>query len=283
MTAPFVGTESLAAGILTPYALRSKHVAIYPDVYIPRGAELTAPTRARAAWLWSRRRGIVAGRSAAALHGAKWVSEQLPAILVSDNRRPPNGIRTWSDSIAESDATVVDGVTVTSPARTAFDIACRYPTETAVAAIDALARAASLTTDAILAVADRHRGRRGIRDARATLNLIDAGAESPRETWLRLLLVAQGFPRPTTQIPVYDEFGVLIARFDLGWESLKIAVDYDGDHHRTTRTQFYRDIRRAETVANLGWTLIRITANDLEGEILHRVHTAFARRTQPRT
>jgi very-short-patch-repair endonuclease len=64
----------------------------------------------------------------------------------------------------------------------------------------------------------------------------------------------------------------------MGWEHLKIAVDYDGDHHRTARGQFYRDIRRAETVANLGWTLIRITANDLEGEILHRVGTAFARR-----
>jgi hypothetical protein len=130
-----------------------------------------------------------------------------------------------------------------------------------------------------LAAAERHPGRRGIRRARATLSLVDPGAESPRESWLRLLLVSQGFPRPTTQIPVYDEFGLLVARFDMGWEELKIAVDYDGDHHRINRDRYYRDIRRAETVANLGWTLIRITADDMEGSILHRVRIALARRT----
>jgi hypothetical protein len=217
--------------------------------------------------------------SAAALHGSKWVAAEQAAVLISNNRRPPKGIRTWSDSVNDDEVTVIKGVTVTSPARTALDIACRYPGDSAVTAIDALARATRLTTAAVLAAAERHPGRRGIRRARATLSLVDPGAESPRESWLRLLLVSQGFPRPTTQIPVYDEFGLLVARFDMGWEELKIAVDYDGDHHRINRDRYYRDIRRAETVANLGWTLIRITADDMEGSILHRVRIALARRT----
>jgi hypothetical protein len=57
----------------------------------------------------------------------------------------------------------------------------------------------------------RYRGRRGIERARTTLNLVDAGAQSPKETGLRLVLVRAGLPRPQTQIPVNDDFGDAIA------------------------------------------------------------------------
>src|SRR5262245_3034403 len=123
----FIGSEALAAGRLTPYALRSKHVAIHPDVYIPNGTEVTAITRAKAAWLWTRREGVVAGQSAAALHGAKWVDAPRPAEVLWPNRRAPTGIRAWSDTIADDEVEVIDGILVTTPARTALDLACRYP------------------------------------------------------------------------------------------------------------------------------------------------------------
>ena len=55
-----------------------------------------------------------------------------------------------------------------------------------------------------------------------------AGAQSPKETWLRLVLIQAGLPRPQTQIPVYDEFGEVIAYLDMGWEDVKVAVEYDG-------------------------------------------------------
>jgi hypothetical protein len=133
---------------------------------------------------------------------------------------------------------------VTNPARTALDIASRQPPDRAVPAIDALARATRLKMADLELLADRYRGRNGIRRARATLQLVDAGAESPRETWLRLLIVRAGLPRPHTQIPVLDEYHQLIARVDMGWEDWKIAVEYDGDHHWTGRRQMARDIRR---------------------------------------
>ena len=91
----------------------------------------------------------------------------------------------------------------------------------AVAAIDALARKTRLETADVELLADRHNGRRGIRRARAVLDLVDPGAESPQETWPRLVVIRNGFPRPQTQIPLYGEFGVLVAVFDLGWEDMK--------------------------------------------------------------
>lgn len=278
MKVPFIGIEALAEGSLTPYALRTKFVKLYPDVYVSREIDLTATVRAEAAWLWSRRNGVLAGRSAAALHGTKWVDARLPAEIIHSNRRPPAGIRAWSDAVAEDETDIVNGITVTTPARTALDIASRYPLDAAVAAIDALARRTRLKMADVDLVAERYKGRRGIRRARKVLDLVDPGAESPRETWLRLLLIRGGFPPPTTQIPVYDKYGVLVAVLDMGWEDIKVAAEYDGDQHRTDRRRFNNDIRRAEAVNELGWINIRVTVEDTEGGILHRVATAFARR-----
>ena len=279
MPEPFIGSERTATGALTPYALRSKFVAIYPDIYVSPAADVTAVVRARAAWLWSRRRGIVAGQSAAALHRAKWVDNRRPAELLWPNRHPPKGIHTWSDQWADDEIDVIDGIRTTTPARTALDLACRYPLDRAVAAIDALARATQLKIADVDLLADRYKGRRGIRRAGTALDLVDPGAESPRETWLRLLVIRHGFPRPQTQIPVYDQFGVLVAVFDLGWEDLRIAMDYEGAHHWMSRARINHDIRKAEAVAELGWIDLRVTADDSEGGIVRRLSAAWRRRT----
>jgi very-short-patch-repair endonuclease len=275
---PFIGSEAVRSGALTAYRLRSRCIAIHPDVYVPTGTDLTATTRARAAWLWSRRRGIVAGHSASALHGAKWVDHQAPAQLLYEHRRPPAGIRTWSDQIAEDELQLVSGVPTTTPARTAFDIACRNSVGNAVAAVDALARATLFNVADAQVLANRYKGHRNVRRARRALTLIDAGAESPRETWLRLLLIDASYPRPQTQIPVYGEYGELVALLDLGWEDVKIALEYEGDHHRTDRRQFHRDIARYEALPDLGWITVRVTAEDMPGGILRRVAAAWSRR-----
>lgn len=275
---PFIGSEALAARTLTSHALRTKFVAVYPDVYLSRNVQMTAVGRAHAAWLWSRRRGLIAGRSAAALHGAKWVDGRLPAQLLWTNRHSPPGVETWSDSVPDDEVTSIDGLPVTTPARTALDIACREPLGPAVAAIDALARATRFAMADATALAQRHRGKRGIRKAGGVFALVDPGAESPRETWLRLIIVKAGFPQPPTQISVFNEYRAIVAVLDMGWENLKIGVEYDGDHHRMTRRQINNDIRRAENINRLGWIHIRVTVEDTEGGILRRVREAFAHR-----
>ncbi|OBH57243.1 hypothetical protein [Mycobacterium sp. E2479] len=280
MREPFIGSEALATGALNRHRLRSRFVALHPDVYVAPGTELTATSRARAAWLWSRRRGIVAGRSASALHGARWVDHRAPAQLVYQHRRPPPGINTWSDSLAHNEVRVISGVPVTSAARTAFDIACRNPIGKAVAALDALARATKLDITEAELLTKRYKGHRNVRRARRALTMVDAGAESPQETWLRLLLIDAGYPRPRTQIPVYGDYGELFAVLDMGWEDIKVAVEYDGDHHRSDRRQFNRDIARFEALTTeLGWIVVRVTTEDVPGGILRRVAAAWARRT----
>jgi very-short-patch-repair endonuclease len=212
------------------------------------------------------------------LHGSKWVDPGSPAELLYGNRHRPAGIRTYADRLAEDEVMEINRMRVTTPARTALDLACRNPRARAVAAIDALANATDLKVADVELLCQRYRGRRGVTRVPAALDLVDAGAESPRETWLRLLLLRAGFPRPRTQIPVYDEFNQLIARLDMGWEDAMIAAEYDGDHHRTNRRQFNRDIARTEALITMGWILVRVTSVDTPAVIIRRLESAFARR-----
>ncbi len=169
-------------------------------------------------------------------------------------------------------------MSVTTPARTAFDLACRNPVGKAVAALDALARATRLKVADAELIAERHKGHRNIRRARRALELVDAGAQSPRETWLRLTVIGAGYPPPQTQIPVYGEHGELVAVVDLGWEDVRIALEYEGDHHRLDRRQFRRDIARFEALQDLGWMTIRVTSEDTQGGVLARLADAWRRR-----
>ena len=163
--------------------------------------------RATAGWLWSGRRGIVAGFSAAALHGSKWVEVNRAVELVHHNRHRLPGIQIRGDRLEYDEIEVVDDIPVTSPARTALDLGCWYPTMTAVAAIDALARATDVKAADIEVLTQRYPGRRGIARARRAVGFFDAGAESPKESWLRVVLMKAGLPRPQTQIPVRGGFG----------------------------------------------------------------------------
>jgi hypothetical protein len=278
MTEPFVGSEALAERSVTRHELRRRYVALHQDVYVPRGAELTPVMRAKACWLRSQRRGVLAGFSASALHGARWIDPDQPAAIIDTNRRPVPGVQVWEERIETDEIAVVGEMRVTTPARTALDLARRYPTGIAVAAVDALAQAVELKLADIELLVERYQGRRGMKAARTTLELVDGGAQSPKETWLRLLLMGAGFPRPQTQIAVRNEWGWAEAYLDMGWEDIKVAVEYDGDQHRSSRAQYVKDIRRLEMLERKGWIVVRVIAEDRPEDIIRRVAHARARR-----
>lgn len=278
MDSPFIGSEALAAGKLTRHQLRTRFAAIHQDVYLPVDTDLTPVLRARACWLRSRRRGVLVGFSAAAVHGTKWIGSRRPAEIADTNRRRVPNVIARAGVPDASDICERAGMRVTTSVRTALDLLCWYPPDTAIPAVDALARATRLKVPDIEALAEFHQGRRGIRRARAALGLVDPGAESPRETWLRLLIIRAGMPRPQTQIAVRNEYGVVIAEVDMGWEEPKIAIEYEGDHHRTDRRQFNRDIHRMDEMIELGWIVIRVTVEDTPASIVHRVSKALAQR-----
>lgn len=80
-----------------------------------------------------------------------------------------------------------------------------------------------------------------------------------------------------TQIPVIVD-GLPVAYLDMGWEEWMVAVEYDGDQHRTDRWQYVKDIRRLEMLKDLGWIVIRVVAEDGSAAILRRVRAALTQR-----
>lgn len=278
---PFIGTEALAAGVLTDHGLRTKFVAVHRNVYVPRGVTPNAIDKAIAAWLWSGRRAVIAGVSAAALHGARWIDAETPAELNKPGRDRVAGIVLHSDSLADDEICRIRGMRVTSPARTAFDIGRTGDLETAVMRLDALRHATNVQPGRVLAVAGRHRGARGSVQLRRALSLSDAGSESPQETRTRLLLVAAGLPHPTTQIEVRDGIGHFVARLDMGWPQYKVAVEFDGAQHWTDPSQRSRDIDRIAELHALGWIVVRVSSEMLRRRpavILRRVRAALRER-----
>lgn len=282
---PFLAAEALDADALTFRELRRFHMGIYPGVWAPRGVELSATDRARAAWLWSRRRGVLAGLSASAMLGAKWIEPRLPAELVHTNRRPPPLITVHTDRLHPGETQSIDGMAVTSPARTAFDIGRRLGLEPGVQRIDALMNATHLKVADVEAVISRHVAVRGLVQLRQTLDLVDGGAESPYESLTRLLLIKAGFPRPQTQITVIDNDG-RVWRIDMGWAEYLVGVDFDGAHHWTNPKQRTKDVVRYAVLPELGWIDVRLTSGILHNDpqsFLDRVGTALIARGCPKT
>lgn len=278
---PFLGSEALRDGrIANKHRLRTRYVALFPDVYLPIGVRPDLWRRTQAAWLWSHRRGVISGRAAAALHGAKWVGDDVPIELIWSNLRAPEGIVTHRDSLACGEVTMIAGMAVTTRARTAFDLGRRLQPGDAVAGLDALGNAALLDVGDVMAVARGHPGARNLRSLMQALDLHDPGAQSPRETWLRLLLTDAGFPRPRTQIPVVSADGRRRYYLDMGWEDVMIAVEYDGDHHRVDPAQYAYDIERSEDLADLGWLLIRVVKRSHPVDIIRRVRHAWPSRVR---
>jgi hypothetical protein len=270
---PFRGTEALAAGIVTPHRLRTDFEPVHRNVYIPRGKKLTPVTRAVAAWLWSGRSATLAGLSAAALHRTAWIDDWLPAELNRRSRDKARGILLHSDALDDDEACVRDGICLTTPARTAFDLGRRKGLITAVIRLDALMHATDVKQADVELLADRHRGARGLVQLRQAVLMADGGAESPYETKTRLVLVGGGLPRPRTQIEVLNEWGAVLARIDMGWEEWTVGVEFDGAQHWTDPLQRTRDIDRLAELAARGWTIIRVSADMLR----HRPHVVVER------
>jgi len=129
------------------------------------------------------------------------------------------------------------------------------------------------TVDELRAAVELRTGTAGHRARVSALARIEQGPLSRPESLLRLLVLDAGLPHPLINESVSDERGSFLAMPDLSWPGLKVALEYEGDHHRGTG-QFRRDIRRVERLVDYGWIVVKASADDLfdlPGELVARV------------
>jgi hypothetical protein len=255
-----LGSQALRAGRLTEYQLRTRYRMVYRNVYLAKGVAMTAELKARAGWLFAGPDAVLAGVSAAAVHGTKWLDADAPAVVVRPDRHRPKGLAAYSYALAPQDICLRQGMRVTTAARTAFDLARLLPHPRAVPLVDALMNATDLKVIDVESLIEANPGVRGVRQTQSALALVDGGAESPQESRLRLALVAGGLPAPETQIRFYDEYGEAFIRADMGWRQWKVAVEYDGVRHWNDGRQRAWDIERIAILEAMGWVVVRVSA-----------------------
>lgn len=146
MRKPIVGAEAIADGALTRGQLRWNYSAVLPGVYLAKNAKRTVFTNGMAAWLWTGRTAVIAGRAAAAIHGAKWVDASTPIEVIAEHTRQRADVIVGEERIADDEITFVGELPVTTPARTALDIGGHLERNQAVAHLDALAASTGVTS-----------------------------------------------------------------------------------------------------------------------------------------
>lgn len=137
------------------------------------------------------------------------------------------------------------------------------------------------TLDQLRAAIDAGR-RPGVGALRDALGRIRTGSWSRLETWVRLILVDAGLPEPVLNFDACDAAGRFLGCIDLAYPDLKIAIEYEGDHHWMTAKQFQRDMDRLNRLVEAGWRIVRITKGHVftdPREVVRRVSVARAERT----
>ncbi|MFC5381713.1 DUF559 domain-containing protein [Aquipuribacter nitratireducens] len=145
-----------------------------------------------------------------------------------------------------------------------------------VAVADVLLRS-DAARHVVVRLLEARRGGRGTDVAARALTLVDTRAESPRESWLRVLLVLEGLAPEAVQHTVTDRRGRFVARVDLAYPSRRVVVEYDGDHHRDRR-QWQADLGRRERLEAAGWRVVVLTGRDLVDDprrVVARVRAAL--------
>ena len=204
------------------------------------------------------------------------VDAQACAVATSrgGSRHRSAGLRGRRLELPPEHLTVLAGVTITVPARTWIDCAPLVSYPDIVAMGDAILRSGLASLAELSAMVSWGRGRRGIRAARRALPVLDPGAESPPESWVRALLMDDGIPRPMCNLEVSVDGGRF--RLDIAWTDRMVAVEYDGEEHHGPDQAGHDRWRRA-LLRQAGWTIIVVRKADFAdfGAVIAAVRNAL--------
>ena len=266
-SSPFTRSEALDSGIRerewrahsAQGLIREVIPGYFVDAALPDTLELRLAITRRAI----QPEVVVARRAAAWLHGQDVLDYRgFPATprieIVTPKRgdRPRNQLMQAhvADDLLASDVTEIGGIQVTTPLRTAADLARFTSRPDALVSVDAFLHKGLISLEQFEKSLVRWRGRRGIRQAYEIAGIADDRSESGGESRLRLRVLDMGLPRPALQIPVYDLFGNIRFLLDLGWPQWRLALEYDGEEFHGEDAQEHDEGRR-EWIGKRGWTV----------------------------
>lgn len=260
---------------------------MFHDVHVFVDLPDSTALRADAALLILPDSAAFCGLTAARLYG-------LP--VPDDDERLHVAVPSWTPTIPRIKELVVhsysipieqirkrDGRWLVAPERLFLELAATLPRIELIVAGDQMLRRDLTTPDALDAFLRRCRRRRGVRKARTAVPMLERNTDSPPESRLRMLLVDAGLPRPVANRDVFHDTipGLRLARPDLSYPELKIAIQYEGRHHQEDSRQYAYDIERDGHLIDRQWIVIRVNKDGLfryPGIVVERVRRAIAQR-----
>jgi hypothetical protein len=238
---------------------------------------------------------VVSHDSAAVLHGLPLLDVDLSCVHVTRNRR--GGGRTTAGVVFHSaslgETTEIEGIRVTSVARTLADIARTRSLDTAVSMGDAVLRC-GMDPGCLKEELDRARKWKGVAQARRVASMLDGRSESVGESLGRIRLLQSGFTDIDLQVEIYDEEGRHVARTDylLG---ARVVTEFDGKEKyqrfrrpgQSAGDAVFEEKKREDRIRELGYPVVRFTWADLfafdrVAKSVHRAVDQAARMPVPR-
>jgi len=230
---------------------------------------------------------VVSHASAAVLHVLTLWEVPLKRVHVTRDRRSGGRctpqLHVHTAALEADEVVEVDGIAVTSPARTLADLARTLPFEPALVVADAALYRGPVTPAAFADAVARAAGRRGSPPARRVAAAAVDRAESPGETRSRIAIARAGLPPPALQYEVPE----LRVRTDFYWEEFRTVGEFDGKvkYGRSLRPgedpgeAVYREKRREDALRDLGLKVVRWTWDELDSFLAptDRIRRAFAR------
>lgn len=230
----FTTAQARAAGCsvsaLKHATKRGRVERVRPRVYARTDAEVTLPAERAAALAYA---GTPLSHVASArthgripLVGVPKVKPEMTVPPRANGNLP--GVHVYRARLRPHDLVVVDGILVTSLARTVLDLARDYSLRTSVPALDFVLHEGLVSPDELLDVLDFCRGWPRVTRARRALELCDSRSESPLESISRLIIPELGLPSPEPQVIIRDLDGRFVARTDLYWDQFGVVGEADG-------------------------------------------------------
>lgn len=272
---PFTIIEARSLGISSKALRGVRFQHLFPCVYACRELELDPVILTRAGLLCIGDQAAASHESGLAVWGVDVGTRG--SVHLSTRRRSPTRIKgiTMHRDYQLGTVETSSGCRVLSPERCLVDTCTRRSIPVLVTAGDWLIRNGHMTRDSFFTfVTESHFD--GVVLARRVADLLDAKAESPRESLVRTIIELAGLPRPQCNRSYGDELEIF-ARPDMSYAQWKVAIEYDGRQHGLSLAQRMHDIWRREQMERLGWVFIVITASDLRRprQIVDRVHLAL--------
>jgi len=249
--------QLLAAGAtpgeITLRVRRRRLHPLHPGVYAAGHSSLTQKGRWMAAVLAAGPGAVLSHRAAAALH--RLLSSSAVEVTVTKQKRATR-FTTHRGHVPADERTMVDGIPVTTAARTILDLAATAPehlVEKAMHEAEVNRLGGRLSLDDLLYRYPRRRGSAKVCGvlARGRIGL-DVTKSELEDRFLRLL-DARGLERPLRNEPV-EGFTV-----DCVWSQQRLIVELDSRGVHGTTKLFESDRARDRRLVRAGWTVIRIT------------------------